>query len=145
MELVEVATRIEASAARVWAEVGDFGNDRLTGGYVERVEVKGVGLGALRIYHLAERMGGGAVVERLTQLDEVERTIAYDMVDYGPLNWADYSGHIKVTPAGPDASIFVIRTRFQPFCSEDAATLADMSRVNIGMYIENLREVVLLT
>ncbi|PNU02340.1 SRPBCC family protein [Novosphingobium guangzhouense] len=142
MELVEVATRIEASAQRVWSEVGDFGNDRLTGGYVDRVEVKGAGLGALRTYHLADRMGGGAAVERLTLLDEAERTIAYDMVDYGPLNWADYSGHIKVTPAGSYACIFVIRTRFQPFMPEEAESLKEMSRTNIGMYIENLRRLV---
>lgn len=111
------------------------------GGYVEPVEVQGAGIGALRIYHLTERIG--AVVERLIELNEAERTTAYDMVDYGPLNWADYSGHIKVTPAGPDACIFVIRTRFQPFSADDAGKLAEMSRANIGMYIANLREAVL--
>jgi hypothetical protein len=130
MQWVEVARRIEAPA------------EVLTRGYVDRVETEGAGIGARRTYHLDPAIGGGSVVERLLELNEHERVIAYDMVDYGPLPWADYGGRIKVTPAGPDACIFIIRTHFFPLDPERADELAGLSRGNIGMYIANLEAAV---
>jgi hypothetical protein len=142
MQWVEVARRIEAPAEAVWAYVGDFAGNVLTRGYVDRVETEGAGIGARRTYHLDPAIGGGSVVERLLELNEHERVIAYDMVDYGPLPWADYGGRIKVTPAGPDACIFIIRTHFFPLDPERADELAGLSRGNIGMYIANLEAAV---
>ncbi len=142
MQWVEVARRIEAPAEAVWAYVGDFAGNVLTRGYVDRVETEGAGVGARRTYHLDPAIGGGSVVERLLELNEHERVIAYDMVDYGPLPWADYGGRIKVTPAGPDACIFIIRTHFFPLDPERADELAGLSRGNIGMYIANLEAAV---
>ena len=135
---VEVARRIAAPADKVWALTGDFAGTVLTRGYVARVETSGQGIGALRTYHLDPAIGGGAVVERLIELDNTERVIAYDMVDYGPLPWADYGGRIKVAPAGADACIFIIRTHFFPLDPKDGEELSQLSRGNIGMYIENL-------
>lgn len=141
MQTVEVAARIEAPADRAWAFVGDFGGDVLTQGYVERVEPRGHGVGAIRIYHLAAEIGGDRVIERLERLDDRDRVIEYSMVDNGPLLWAGYAGHIAVTPAGPDACIVHVRTRFLPI--EPAAhDYAAMSRANIGKYIANLAEAV---
>lgn len=142
MQWVEVARRIEAPAEAVWAYVGDFAGNVLTRGYVDRVETEGAGIGARRTYHLDPAIGGGSVVERLLELNEHERVIAYDMVDYGPLPWADYGGRIKVTPAGPDACIFIIRTHFFPLDPDRADELAGLSRGNIGMYIANLEAAV---
>lgn len=139
MEWVEIARRIEASADKVWRFAGDFAGNVLTRGYVARVETVGAGIGALRTYHLDPAIGGGSVVERLIELDEVNRVIAYDMVDYGPLPWADYGGRIKVTPAGPGACIFIIRTHFFPLDPGCAGELAALSRGNIEMYIANLK------
>jgi hypothetical protein len=135
---VEIARRIEAPADTVWQFTGDFAGTVLTRGYVARVEATGRGIGALRTYHLDPAIGGGAVVERLVELDNVERAIAYDMVDYGPLPWADYGGRIQVTPAGPDACIFIIRTRFFPLDPDKGEELRSLSRGNIEMYIANL-------
>lgn len=39
--------------------------------------------------------------------------------------------------------LFVIRTRFQPFMDEYAEHLATMSCTNIGMYVANLRRLIL--
>jgi hypothetical protein len=142
MNSVEVARRIAAPAEGVWAFVGDFHGDVLTKGYVARVQSSGSGLGALRTYHLDPAIGGGAVVERLVELDQHERVIGYDMVDYGPLPWADYSGRIKVTPAGPDACIFIIRTQFFPLNPSTAEEMCSLSRGNIKMYISNLQAAV---
>lgn len=135
---VEVARRIEAPTEKVWALAGDFGGTVLTRGYVDRVETSGEGIGALRTFHLDPAIGGGTVVERLIELDHAECVIAYDMVDYGPLPWADYGGRIKVTPAGAGACIFIIRTHFFPLDPEAGEELSKLSRGNIGMYLENL-------
>lgn len=135
---VEIARRIAAPADRAWEYTGDFSGDVLTRGYVARVEATGRGIGALRTYHLDPAIGGGSVVERLVELDHVERVIGYDMVDYGPLPWGDYSGRIQVTPAGPDACIFVIRTHFVPIEPNQGDELRSLSRGNIAMYIANL-------
>jgi hypothetical protein len=137
---VEVARRIEASADQAWRWVGDFAGDVLTRGYVARVETVGRGMGARRTYHLDPAIGGGSVVERLIELDEIERIIAYDMVDYGPLPWADYGGRIKVTPAGPEACIVILRTHFLPLDPDQGEELRRLSRGNIDMYFDNLRE-----
>lgn len=96
------------------------------------------GIGALRTYHLAPAIGGGSVVERLIELDNVERVIGYDMVDYGPLPWACYRGRIQVVPAGPDACMFHIRTQFVPVDPDQAEELRGLSRGNIEKYIANL-------
>ena len=136
---VEIARRIDAPADKAWEYTGDFSGDVLTRGYVARVEVTGRGIGALRTYHLDPAIGGGAVVERLVELDHAERVIGYDMVDYGPLPWACYRGRIQVTPAGPDACIFHIRTQFLPIDSEQGEELRGLSRGNIEKYISNLQ------
>jgi hypothetical protein len=135
---VEIVRRIEASADKAWALTGDFSGTVLTRGYVARVEATGRGIGALRTYHLDPAIGGGSVVERLVELDNAERVIAYDMVDYGPLPWGGYQGRIQVTPAGPDACIFVIRTQFLPIDPEKGDELRNLSHGNIEMYIANL-------
>ncbi len=138
MLTVEIARRIAAPAEKVWHYVSDFSGTVLTRGYVARVECSGQGKGSLRTYHLDPAIGGGAVVERLVELDNVERVIAYDMVDYGPLQWADYGGRIQVTPAGPDESMFLIRTRFCPIDPAQGEQLRELSRNNIAKYIGNL-------
>jgi len=141
MEIVEMAARIEAPADVVWSFSGNFGDKTLSRGYVERVEVTGSGVGALRTYHLREEIGKGHVVERLERLDERDRILEYSMVDNGPVPWTGYRGHISVTPAGADACMILIRTQFVPV-GIDGAEVAALSRANIGRYFDNLRAAV---
>ncbi len=141
MQTVEMAARIDAPADLAWSIVGDFGSSALTRGYVARVETRGHGIGALRVYHLASHLGGGHVIERLERLDNHDRVIEYSMVDNGPLQWAEYRGHISVGAAGPDACVVLVRTQFCPIDPDDA-DYAAMSRSNIGMYLDNVRAAV---
>lgn len=138
MPSVEIARRIAAPVEKVWEYTGDFAGNVLTRGYVARVEATGRGIGALRTYHLDPAIGEGTVVERLIELDNVERVMGYDMVDYGPLPWADYRGRIQVAPAGPDACMFHIRTQFAPIDPDQSEELCSLSRGNIEKYIANL-------
>lgn len=141
MEIVEMAARFEANAETVWSLVGDFAGERLTGGYVERVEIAGRGSGALRTYHLAQALGGGAVVERLERLCERDRVLEYSMIDNGPVPWTGYRGRIAVTAAGPDACVVMLRTEFFPVGAPPETCIA-LSRENIGKYFENIRAIV---
>ena len=141
MEVVEMAKRFEAGADEVWALVGDFGGTKLTGGYVQKVDVQGSGTGALRTYHLSPEIGVGYVVERLERLCERDRVLEYSMVDNGPVPWTEYRGRISVTACGPDACIVMLRTQFFPVGMEPEACVA-LSRGNIGKYFENIRQIV---
>lgn len=133
METVELGRRIDAPARAAWRFVGDFGGDVLTRGYVDRVQVRGVGIGAERIYHLR----GSSVCERLEELDDTQMRMRYSMTDNGPLPWTLYEGEIRVIAAGPQACVVSIRTRFLPV-GEDGAVLRNLSQGNIGMYFDNL-------
>jgi Polyketide cyclase / dehydrase and lipid transport len=137
METVELGRRIDAPARDAWRLVGDFGGNVLTRGYVERVEVRGLGIGAERIYHLAAHVGTGSVVERLDALDDAQMLIRYSMTDNGPVPWTEYGGEIRVIAAGPRACMVSIRTRFLPVGAE-GAILRTMSQRNIEMYFDNL-------
>lgn len=139
METVEMATKIEAPAARVWQLCADFANIRLVRGFVERVEASGTGVGATRTYHLKSEIGGSYVVERLDRLDDRDRIMEYSIVDNGALPWTGYHGFIQVTPAGPDACMIVIRSKFIPVGIEPA-DLIKISRSNISGYFDALRE-----
>jgi Polyketide cyclase / dehydrase and lipid transport len=139
METVELGRRIAAPARAAWRFVGDFGGSILTRGYIDRVEVRGVGIGAERVYHLAAHLGGGSVCERLEELDDVRMRIRYSMPDNGPIPWTLYEGEIRVIAAGPQACMVSICTRFLPV-GEDGAVLCNLSRGNIGMYFDNLAQ-----
>jgi len=136
---MDYAARIEAPADAVWALVGDFGGTALTGGYVERVELEGRGLGAVRTYHTVARLGGAPVRQRLEGLDPVDRVIVYRMIDNGSVPWTDYTGSIRVTPCGPDACAVSMRLAYIPVGAEPETCRA-LSRQNVDHYFSNLRQ-----
>lgn len=138
MEHVEVARFIDAPADDVWAIVGDFGTDVLARGYVERVEVLGEGIGAVRVYHLPARLGGAPVKERLEDHNPVDRSYAYRMTDNGNLPWTGYFGRITVTPAGPARSAILFEIRMTPIGVRGEEMVA-LSLANINQYVDNLR------
>lgn len=134
---IDIARRVEAPADTVWALVGAFGSDTLTRGYVEKVEVEGEGLGAVRTYHTVERLGGAAVRQRLDILDPVDRVIGYRMVDNGSVPWTDYAGVIRVTPCGPGACAVSMHLHYIPF-GADEQTCRGLSHQNVDAYFANL-------
>ena len=87
-----------ASADAVWKRLGDFGGiaDWMPG--VEKCEVEGEGVGALR----SISMGPMTIAERLVTYDAAARTLAYS-IEGGPLPVKDYLATIRVSETGPDS------------------------------------------
>lgn len=138
MVCVERAIRIPVPAHVAWRVLGDFALTDLKAGICDAVTVAGVGVGAIRTMTLAAAWGGGAVLERLEELDATDRYMRYRLVDSGPVPFADYEGSIRVTPAGPDACVAVMTSRFVPVEIDDASA-RDMSVANIERALANAR------
>ncbi|MGF1597661.1 MAG: SRPBCC family protein [Acidimicrobiales bacterium] len=97
---VTVADTIDAPIAEVWKVAADFGGiDRIMPG-IESCETEGEGIGMLRTIP----MGGGAVVERLEELDESAHRMAYSIVS-SPLPFKDYYAAITLTDQGEATAI----------------------------------------
>lgn len=135
---VERAIRIPTPADAAWRVLGDFSLADVKNGICDSVTVDGSGVGAVRTMTLAASWGGGSVRERLEELDVTERYMRYRLVDSGPVPFADYEGSIRVTPAGPDACVAVMSSRFVPV-EIDFATAQAMSVANIERALANAK------
>lgn len=96
MAKIAVEADYAASAAQVWAKLGDFGG---IGGWmpgVARCDVAGAGVGATRTIS----MGAMKVVERLEACDAAARRLSYSIVE-GPMPTRDYLATIEVRETGP--------------------------------------------
>lgn len=138
MVRVERAIRIPVNAEVAWQVLGDFSLRHLSAGICESVTVDGTGVGMVRTMTLVPAWGGGSVRERLEELDAVERYMRYRLVDCGPVPFADYEGSVRVTPAGPDACVAVMTSRFVPVELDDDTARA-MSAANIERALANAR------
>jgi hypothetical protein len=138
MITVERAIRIPVTADIAWQVLGDFSLGRLSAGICSRVTVEGEGVGMVRTMHLVDSWGGGYVRERLEELNPEDRYMRYRLIDSGPVPFADYLGSIRVNPAGPDACVAVMTSRFVPVEISDE-TARKMSEGNIEKALSNAR------
>ena len=93
---VKVSERIEAPAERVWELFRDFGGiERFTPG-LEKVELRGSGIGAVRTISLP---GGVQLQERLEAFDDRGRKLQYAIVA-GPIPVTNYLATIAVHDEG---------------------------------------------
>lgn len=127
--VVEGAIRLPVSADKAWSYVGDVGNADIAKGLVDRVEVKGSGVGAVRALHLP---GGGAVIERVEEYNDTDRHYVYQVIDSGPINLTNHLGLTKVQPAGADACIVSWISTGQPIDGH-AEELRTILRGNIDL------------
>jgi hypothetical protein len=139
---VERAIRIAAPAALAWEILGDFAARHLAAGICKAITVAGEGVGAVRTMVLEDRYGGGYVQERLEGFDAKDRSMIYRIIDSGPVPFADYTGTVRVTPAGPDACVAVMTSAFVPV-EIDEESARQMSVWNIETALENARRAVL--
>lgn len=101
MASFEIAARFDAPAERVWSFVSWDGMPVLTkGGFFTKTEFPAgtqIVPGALRRVHLPD---GPPFVERLEEIVPEDFYYRYRLVDTGALPITDYSGVVRVTPAG---------------------------------------------
>lgn len=134
---LEYVRRFEAPAVAVWSLLAEFDEAKLTRGYVHHVEVTGSGVGMRRTLFLEPSLGQGSVTEELTALDPVRMTLAFRMVDSGPLPWALYQGYAEITPAGRDACVLYATSSFVA-PQEQTESLIRASRRNYALFFQNI-------
>lgn len=96
MAKISVSEDYSAKADEVWQKLADFGG--LAGWMpgVERCEVEGEGVGAVRTI----AMGPVEIVERLEAFDADGRSLSYSLLE-GPMPLANFLATIQVRETGP--------------------------------------------
>lgn len=112
---VHAGFRINACASEVWALVNWSGIEALSG----KVFFNAVTFstreplpGATRT--MTPTAGGSPFTEVLLSYDEGMRRYRYGVLDGGDLPLGDYTGQLRVTPAGPHASTLCFSSRLVP-------------------------------
>jgi len=105
---IRVEHEIDAAADVVWPVISDFGGiDRFMPG-LEKVEVQGQGVGAIRTVSTA---GGGRIQERLESFDPKARSFSYSLLP-GAVPVQNYRATVKVAESGPGKSRVQWSARF---------------------------------
>ncbi len=143
MVVNEQATKVAASAERVWKLFSTHEGQRIAGkGYVAAMEFKGNGLGMVRTMRTEGHLGVAYVVERCDHYDEANMEMMYRITDTGGLvPFADYQGFAKVTRAGPDACVVMLRSTFIPVDMSEADA-KKISEKNFEFFFQNIKAAV---
>jgi hypothetical protein len=120
MSSVKVSEPVAASAAKVWALLGDFGGvAKWGGGMLESCTVEGKGVGAVRTIGIP---GGASIQERCEAYDDAGRALTYSIIGKSPIPIRDYVSTCRVVETGPNACRVDWEGRFEPDgVPEDAA------------------------
>ncbi|MEM7219270.1 MAG: SRPBCC family protein [Pseudomonadota bacterium] len=96
MAEAKVVKTIHADIEAVWAQLGNFAGIQ-PGGPIESVSYDGEGVGMVRTLG----MGGGQVIERLTEHDAGTHTFAYAIINEdSPLPFSNYSARVVLSDNG---------------------------------------------
>lgn len=116
MPEIRIEEELRASADAVWPVVSDFaGITRYMAG-LEKVEVQGSGIGAVRTVSVA---GGNKLQERLEAFDPGARSFSYSILP-GALPVQNYLATVKLAEAGPGRSRITWSARFDAPGMSDA-------------------------
>ncbi len=91
---IRVTEELAAPAERAWSFIGDFGGLKRWHPAVRSCEVRGSGIGALRVVEL----DGWHAVERLVEFDPTTFTLGYEMVDCGKPLLIGVRGTMRLEP-----------------------------------------------
>lgn len=130
------ATRVAAPADEVWKLVGDVGDISLASDFIEKSELVGTGVGAVRHLHVK---GGFIVSERVEEYSDVDRYYVYRVIDHGPLPFTHHLGTAKVTVAGPKECILSWITTAIAVDGQDAQ-MKQMLQRNIDVSLAAVRK-----
>jgi hypothetical protein len=138
MAQVQVSEDVPVAAAKIWDLVRDFGGaQKWLGAMVQKLELEGEGVGAIRTITLP---GDTKLHEQLQALDDAEMSFTYAIVRESPLPTTDYVAKFKLVETGPDSCRIEWGSTFEPAggMSED-----DVKPLVEGIYrsgIAGLRE-----
>ncbi len=124
---VSMSQKLNAQAMRVWERIGDFATLHEWHPAIERTDIEGSGIGALRTLHLAG--GAGTVQERLDGANATARSYTYTILD-SPLPVANYQATIQVTDQGDGTCTVYWASTFDA----DGASDADAEAAIRGVY-----------
>ena len=110
MVSVKVTERIETTADAVWELFRDFGGIQRFSPGIEKVEVTGAGIGAVRTIRLP---GGVSLQERLEAFDDRGRRLQYAIVG-GPIPVSSYLATIEVKDEGARTCRIDWSSQFEP-------------------------------
>ena len=110
MVSVKVSERVEASADAVWDLFRDFGGIQRFSAGIEKVELSGSGIGAVRTITVP---GGVTLQERLEAFDDRGRRLQYAIVG-GPIPVSGYLATIEVKDEGSPACRIDWSSHFEP-------------------------------
>lgn len=110
MAEVIVREEIDASVDAVWDLMSDFGGVADNSPVIERCDVEGEGVGAVRTLHM---QGGLQLQERLEAFDPAGRTWSYSIVEPAPLPLKDYLSTVTLTDADGRCAV-EWRSTFEP-------------------------------
>lgn len=126
MAEVIVREEIDASVDAVWDLMSNFGGVADTSPMIERCDVEGDGVGAVRTLHM---QGGLQLKERLEAFDPAGRTWSYSIVEPSPLPFKDYVSTVTLSDAGGRCAI-EWRSTFEP----DGAPEEQARKIIQGIY-----------
>lgn len=116
MPTATIVRRFSAPADAVWQYVRWHGVAKLeqySGAMFARIDFDGdiEQPGIIKTVYPHE---GHPIVERLDEVNAADRTYRYRLLDVGSMPITDYTGYVRVTPAGPDACHLKIECNFTP-------------------------------
>ena len=122
---------LAASPQNVWATLGRF--DGLWHPLVATTETTGIGIGQLR---RIDTIDGKVIIERLTGLDEAQRTLTYALVSGVPAS--RYEGTIEVQPKGTGSTV-TWRVKYRPDGQAELIVHTIVSTL-LGIGLDSLKE-----
>jgi len=112
MTQVQVTEDLPVAASKIWELVRDFGGaQKWLGSMVQKLEMEGEGVGAIRTITLP---GDTLLHEQLEAMDDAEMTFSYAIVRDSPLPATDYLAKFKLVETGADSCRIEWGSTFEP-------------------------------
>lgn len=131
---------VEASIERVWAVLGDFRHPELGAGFLKGISGEGAGVGASRILHLTDDLGGGDISEVQSGRDDNGYYYAYELVGEVPYPINAYYATVHAVPLSAERTMVIWTNRYHVTAEHEDEQRA-RSRSFLELIETNLRRI----
>lgn len=104
---------LAASIERVWPVLGNFRHPELGSGFLSGISGEGAGVGATRVLHLTEELGGDDIHEVQSGRDDDGYYYAYELVGAVPFPIDAYYATVHAVPLSPDETMVIWTNRYR--------------------------------